>query len=143
MSAVLVIYFVATGARAVALLRTGTVISAAMGLAMIVLPLIGAWALARELRFGWASTRLVNLLADRGRVPEEDIDVLPSGRPVREAAERVYGRYREEIEEAPDSWEAWARFGIMTDAIGDRREARGALLRAIRLERAQRADSEQ
>lgn len=135
MSVLLVIYFVATGARALALLQGGSPVGVLMGVAMVLLPLIGVWALMRELVFGWQSTRLVDLLDAEGLVPEEEIDVLPSGRPVREAAEAVFNKYEREVQEHPDSWQALARLGIMTDAIGRRKEARGVLGRAIRLEK--------
>lgn len=135
MSLVLILYFVAAGARAVALITTGTLLTVTMGVAMLVLPLIGAWALGRELFFGWAATRLVDRLDAMGRVPEEDIEVHASGRPVKEAAQAVFNKYQLDVESHPDSWEAWARLGIMSDAIGDRKEARAALTRAIRLQR--------
>ena len=134
-SALLVLYFVFAGIRAVALLGSGALIPVLMGIAMLVLPLLGFWALLRELWFGWQSTRLADRLADAGRMPEEEVDVSPTGRPDREQADAAFPRYRAEAEADPDSWSAWMRLGIVYDACGDRKRARAAIRQAIRLER--------
>lgn len=134
-SALLVLYFVFIGIRAVALLGSGSAIPVLMGVAMLVLPIIGVWALVRELQFGRHSTRLADRLAEAGRMPEEEVDVSPTGRPDREQADAAFPRYRAEAEAAPDSWEAWMRLGVVYDACGDRKRARGAIRQAIRLER--------
>lgn len=135
MSAMLVLYFVFAGIRGVALLRSSSPIAVVMGIAMLVLPLIGAWALLRELRFGRDATRLSDRLEQLGRLPEEEVETLPSGRPTRDAADAVFPRYRAEAEAAPDTWQAWMRLGIVYDAAGDRKRARAAIRQAISLER--------
>ncbi|MBC9935638.1 MULTISPECIES: tetratricopeptide repeat protein [unclassified Leucobacter] len=135
MSALLVIYFGFALTRAFALFASGTPIAIAMGVALIVLPLIGGWALWRELAFGRGATRLMDRLESAGRLPEEEVDTLPSGRPVRGQADAAFPRYREAAEADPDSWEAWMRLGIVYDACGDRTRARAAIRRAISLER--------
>lgn len=135
MSVLLVLYFVYAVQRALALFQTGTWITILMGAALIALPLIGVWALLRELKFGRDATRLVDDLDARGRVPVEDIETLPSGKPVRSDAERVIGKYETEVAEADASWEAWARLGIMQDACGNRTDGRSSLRKAIALKR--------
>lgn len=132
-SALLVLYFVFIGVRAVALLASATPIAVAMGAALIVLPLIGVWALWRELRFGRQATKLVNELATEGRMPDDQVDVSASGRPDREQARGVFPRYREEAEASPDEWQVWMRLGIVYDACGDRKRARAAIREAIAL----------
>lgn len=131
MAALLVLYFVFAGVRAVALLASGTPIAIAMGVALIVLPLIGAWALWRELAFGWRSTALVDRLEAEGALPDDLGAAGPSGRADRDAADRAFPRYRAEAEADPESWRAWARLGIVYDACGDRRRARAAIRTAI------------
>jgi cytochrome c-type biogenesis protein CcmH/NrfG len=126
MSALLVLYFVFAGIRAVALLASREPIPVIMGAAMLILPLLGVWALVRELQFGRSATRLADRLAAEGRMPEEPVATHPSGRPVREDAD---------AEADPESWQAWMRLGIVYDACGDRRRARGAIRQAISLER--------
>ncbi|MBK0420870.1 hypothetical protein JD292_02090 [Leucobacter sp. CSA2] len=134
MSVLLVLYFVFVGVRAIALISSGTLVAVVMGVAMLVLPIIGVWALWREIRFGIASTRLADRLADLGLMPEEPVATLPSGRPVRQDAEAAFPKYREEAESAPESWTSWMRLGIVYDACGDRKRARAAIRQAIKLE---------
>lgn len=136
MSALLVLYFGLALTRAFALFQTGTLIATTMGVALIVLPLIGGWALWRELAFGRAATGLMDRLAISGSLPEEEVDTLPSGRPVRVQADAAFPRYRSDVEAHPESWEAWMRLGIVYDACGDRTRARAAIRRAISCERA-------
>lgn len=135
MSALLVLYFVFAGVRAVALLASGTAIAVAMGAALLLLPLIGAWALARELLFGVRSTALVDELERERLLPDDLGDAGPTGRPDRAVADAAFDRYRLEAEAAPESWRAWARLGIVYDACGDRNRARRAIRTAISLKR--------
>lgn len=131
MSVLLVLYFVFAGVRAVALLASGTPVAIAMGVALIVLPLIGAWALARELIFGMRSTALVDELDRQDLLPDDLGEATPTGRADRDTADAVFARYREETEAEPDDWRSWARLGIVYDACGDRKRARAAMREAI------------
>ena len=131
MSVLLALYFVFVGVRAVALLSSGTAIGIVMGAALVVLPLIGAWALWRELQFGRHATQLVDRLAAAGRLPEEQVDVSASGKPDRAQAREAFPRYQAEAEASPEEWQVWARLGIVYDACGDRRRARAAMREAI------------
>lgn len=135
MSVLLALYFVYVGIRAFALLRSGSAIAVTMGAAMLVLPLIGVWALLRELQFGRQSTVLADRLAAEGLMPNEPVEVLPSGRPDRIQADAAFPRYRAEAEADPESWQAWMRLGIVYDACGDRKRARRAIREAISLYR--------
>ena len=54
MAAALILYIIVAGGRAVAFLSTGDPVGIAMGIALIVLPIIAVWALGRELWFGLA-----------------------------------------------------------------------------------------
>ena len=129
------LYFVFAGVRAFALLATGTPIAVAMGVALLVLPLIGAWALVRELMFGFQSTALIDQLDAEDMLPDDLGEAGPTGRPDRDVADAVFPRYRDEAEAEPDNWRRWARLGIAYDACGDRKRARGAIRAAISLKR--------
>lgn len=132
MSVLLVLYFVFTGVRAVALLASGSVVPVLMGLGMLILPLIGAWALWRELRFGRQATQLVDQLETEGVLPEELAAAREANvRPDRGELDAAFERYRADAEAAPDRWQAWARLGLMYDACGDRKRARAAIRQAI------------
>ena len=135
MTVLLVLYFFLAGSRALALFSTGDPIGIAMGVALVILPLIGVWALIRELLFGLRSAALGRRLAESGRMPEEEVDTLPSGRPVRDQADEFFPKYKAEAEAAPENWESWMRLGLVYDACGDRRRARQAINQAIALSR--------
>lgn len=135
MALLLALYFVFAGMRAVALLTSGTPVAVIMGVALLVLPLIGAWALVREVLFGWRSTQLVDRLDAEGRLPDDLGEVGPTGKPSRDIADLAFPRYRDETEASPGDWRAWMRLGLVYDACGDRKRARGAIRQAIRVER--------
>jgi tetratricopeptide (TPR) repeat protein len=135
MAALLVVYLVLVAQRAVLLIGSGSPVGIAMGIALFVLPIIAAWALAREVLFGVRTERLVRILADEGGLPVDDLPHRASGRIERDAADEQFPRYRDEVEAQPESWRAWFRLGLAYDASGDRRRARGALREAIRLYR--------
>jgi tetratricopeptide (TPR) repeat protein len=137
MAVLLALYVVLVGWRAVQFMATGEPVALGIGIALIVLPIIAAWALWREISFGVRSQALMRRLEDEGGL-ELDIPVLPSGRPERAAADAAFPAFREAAEADPDSWRAWLRLGLAYDAAGDRRRARGAVRRAITLERAER-----
>jgi hypothetical protein len=118
------------------LIGTEIPIAQVMGWALLVLPLIGFWALAAELAFIFRAERLLNTLRDEGALPDEVDERRPSGRAEPEAADRAFGRYRDEVESSPESWRAWLRLGLAYDASGDRSRARWATRRAISLSRA-------
>ena len=138
LSVLLIVYIVLAGQRAVVLLTSGDGIAIAMGVALIVLPLIGIWALLRELVFGVRAEQLGTRLEAEGGLPAEEVPVRASGRPLRDAADGVFPTYRAQAEAEPTSWRAWYRLGIVYDAAGDRRRARAAVRRAIALERQER-----
>jgi len=131
--AVLVVYFALLGQRGWVLLTSGEPVLAALGVGVLVLPLVGAVLVAAELRFGLATQRLGKQLAAEGGLPADDLPRRPSGRVDRDAADAVFARRRAEAEAAPDDWRSWYRLGIAYDDAGDRRRARDAMRKAIAL----------
>jgi cytochrome c-type biogenesis protein CcmH/NrfG len=134
MAALLVLYIVLVGQRAWLLLTSGEGIGVALGVALIVMPILAVWALGRELWFGVRAERLGRRLESDGALPAESVAVRPSGRVVREDADAVFPAYRAEVEAHPEDWHAWYRLGLAYDAAGDRRRARESVRTAIRLE---------
>jgi hypothetical protein len=134
MAALLVLYLALVGWRAVQFMATGEPIAIAMGVALLVLPLIGLWALWRELEFGIRSHELVKRLDAEGGLDLE-LPLMPSGRPERTAAGAALDEFRSAAAQAPESWQASMRLGLAYDAAGDRRNARQAVRRAIALSR--------
>jgi tetratricopeptide (TPR) repeat protein len=135
MTILLVTYLVLVGWRAVLFVQSGDPVGILIGLALIVLPIIGAWALVREIMFGVRCERLVNQLDAEEALPVDDLPSRPSGRPFRDAADAAFPQYQAAVDAAPEDWRAWFRLGLAYDASGDRRRARAALRTAMTLEK--------
>ena len=129
----LVLYFVLTGQWAYLYLISGEPIGIAMGVALIVLPLIGAWALIREIQFGIQADRLGTRLDAEGGMPAAETELTPSGRLAKADAEPLVQRYVAEAEAAAGDWRARYRLGVVQDAAGRRKDARASIREAIRL----------
>jgi hypothetical protein len=138
MAVLLVIYLVFTTQYAVRLIMVDQPLAKALGIGLIVLPLVGAWALVAELVFAVRSQRLLARLEAEGRLPDDELPALASGRVDRAAADAVFPKYRAETEANPAAWWAWLRLALAYDASGDRRRARSSTRRAIALARADR-----
>lgn len=138
MAALLALYIVLVAQRAWLLFVSGQPIGVAMGIALVVLPVIAVWALWRELSFGLGTQRLARQLETERALPDEQVDVRPSGRPDRAQAEALFPAYRVDVEQHPDDWRAWFRLGLAYDGAGDRRRAREAMRTAISVEKSSR-----
>ena len=135
MAALLVLYLVFVGQYALVLIGIDEPVAKAMGVALAVLPLIGAWALIAEFVFLARGQKLLRRLEDEGGAPEEELPRLPSGRIDAAVAREHFPKYQQAVEAEPGSWQAWARLSLSYDASGDRGRARWAMREAIRLQR--------
>ncbi|MCE4024914.1 hypothetical protein LXM50_02885 [Microbacterium sp. Au-Mic1] len=133
MAALLVLYIALVGWRAVVLLGSGQALGITMGVALLVMPLIGAWALVRELQFGLAADRLGRTLNDEGGMPEAPEHLRSNGRLLPDDAARLVSEYGSAAAEEPGDWRAQYRLGVVHDAAGHRKDARAAIRAAIRL----------
>jgi hypothetical protein len=138
MAALLGLYLVFVAQYALILIGAEQGVAKALGIALLVLPAIGAWLLVAELLFVLNAQRLARRLGAEGNLPVDSLPRLPSGRPDPVAADAEFPVYQAEVEAQPDSWRAWFRLSLAYDASGDRRRARDAARRAIRLEKATR-----
>jgi cytochrome c-type biogenesis protein CcmH/NrfG len=138
MAALLALYIVFVAQRAWLLLVSGQPLGVAMGAALLVLPIIAAWALWRELMFGIRAEQLGRELEREGGLPTDDVALRPSGRVQRDDADAAFPAYRDDVQAHPDDWRSWYRLGIAYDAAGDRRRAREAIRKAIAMHRAAR-----
>jgi hypothetical protein len=136
MAVLLALYLWAAAYQGVVMISTGIPVAMVMGVALIVLPIVGAWALWREITFGMYSTKLVNVLESEGALPGDDLPHRPSGRPIRADADSEFPTYAAAVDAAPESWRAWCRLGLAYDASGDRKRARAAIRSAIALHKA-------
>jgi hypothetical protein len=129
----LVFYLVVSFQRSVLLLTDPEPVAKAIGAAYLILPVIGAWALIRELLFGARTEQMANVLEAEGGLPVDNLPRTPAGRIIRAAADKEFEKYRSEAEAAPDDWRSWFRLSCAYDAAGDRKRARAAMRDAVRL----------
>jgi cytochrome c-type biogenesis protein CcmH/NrfG len=139
MTVLLAVYLAFTAARAVDFIQAGGVVPVLLGVALLVLPALGTWAIWREWRFGRAIQRMGAELRVRGELPIDDLPRRPSGRPDREAADARFAEVRTRVQADPDSWERWFELAVAYDQAGDRKRARSTMKRAIALHAANAA----
>ncbi|GAA5161077.1 MULTISPECIES: hypothetical protein [Amycolatopsis] len=138
LTAALVVYLVLLADRAVQLLRTGTGVGIALGVAVFVLPVLGAWMVVATWRSGVRIQRLARRLDEEGGLPDvSDLPRRPSGRVDRAAADAWFEDRRAELEAHPDDWRYWYRLAYAYDVAGDRRRARATMRKALDLEAAE------
>ncbi|MGW8484065.1 hypothetical protein ACWGJP_13120 [Microbacterium sp. NPDC055903] len=133
MTVCLVLYFLVAGQQAFLLIGTGEPVAIVMGAALIVLPLIGVWAVVREIQFGVAADRLGRRLDAEGGMPAAESELTPSGRLAKSDAEVLVARYEAEAAADSGEWRAQYRFGVVLDAAGRRKDARARIRTAIQL----------
>ncbi|MER5784051.1 hypothetical protein ABT104_20400 [Streptomyces mobaraensis] len=133
LAAVLVVYFVLVGSRGVMLIEQGTAITVAFGIAVLILPFIGAWFLYQTTKFARDANRLARELEAEGGLPVDELERTPSGRVDRDSADAVFARRRAETEAAPDDWRSWFRLAVAYHDARDTPRARKAMQRAIAL----------
>lgn len=128
-------YFVLLGRTAAILIRSGEAAPIGLGIAVLILPIIGGWALFATLRAGFAHQRLARLAVEEGM--ELDITALPrraSGRVERDAADALFDTVRAELDNDPDNWMRWYRLARAYDYAGDRGRARETMRKAVALQ---------
>jgi hypothetical protein len=133
--AVIAVVFIAyaglLGWRGVLLIGTGDPVAVGLGIAVLVIPIVGLYLVWREVQFGRQTEVLARELAASGGLPVDDLPRRPSGRIDRAAADAAFAKYKEEAEAAPDDWRVWFRLSTAYDAAGDRRRARSSMRTAI------------
>ncbi|MBT2494367.1 MULTISPECIES: hypothetical protein [Microbacterium] len=135
MAAALLVYLAVAIWLAVMFISVGSPVSIGMGITLLVLAPIGAWALVREMMFGFGADRLGRLLDAEGGMPPVETELTPSGRIARADADPLIARYTAEADAADDDWRARYRLGVVQDAAGHRKDARASIREAIRLSR--------
>lgn len=133
---VLLVYLVMMGSRAVTMLLSGRPLVIVLGVAVLVLPVLGAVLVADQIRFGVRTQRLAGRLADEDALPDHShLPLRPSGRVRREAADEWFEQKRVELEREPGDWRGWFALAQAYDLAGDRNRGRQAMRKAIDLER--------
>ncbi|WP_052852119.1 hypothetical protein [Streptomyces avicenniae] len=130
---VLVGYFLLAGQRGVVLVAQGTWVTVPFGVAVLVMPLIGAWFLWRSTRFALDANRLARELEAEGGLPVDELARTPSGRIDRASADAVFAARQAETEAAPGDWRCWFRLAVAYHDARDTPRARKAMQHAIAL----------
>ena len=137
--AALAVYFVVLGRQAVSLMRDGSPGLFVMGVAVMVLPLLGVWMVYATLRSTLTHDRLARRIFDEGATMDlSELPKRPSGRVERDAADELFARYKLEWEADPDNWRTNYQLARAYDVAGDRGRARKIMHRAVALESAER-----
>ena len=118
--------------RGIILLQEPSLIAVAMGLAILVLPLVALWALFAELQFGLKAQRLSRRLIALD-IPGLDLDLRASGRATKDSANKELERIQDAVNRDPENWSLWFQLGEAHDAAGERKNARAAIRKAILL----------
>lgn len=139
MCVALVVYFVMLGRAAFVFITSGRPAAIGLGVAVLLLPIIGVWVMVTTLKAGLAHQRLARLVREEGL--ELDVSDLPrmrSGRIERDAADAMFETVRDELETDPGNWRHWYRLARAYDYAGDRSRARETMKKAVQMqERAQ------
>jgi hypothetical protein len=140
MCVAMLVYFVLLGRMAIAMIASGRAAAVGLGLALLIMPVIGLWAMIATLRAGLAHQKLARLVAEDGmELDTGDLPRRPSGRIERDAADALFATVRAEVEADSDDWRRWYRLARAYDYAGDRRRARDAMKTALELHRALQA----
>jgi cytochrome c-type biogenesis protein CcmH/NrfG len=136
MCVALVVYFVLLGRAAVILVTSGKPAAIGLGVAVLLLPVVGLWAMIATLRAGFAHQRLARKAVEQGmELDVSDLPRRPSGRIEREAADEMFHAVKAELEAEPDDWRRWYRLARAYDYAGDRGRARETMRTAVDMER--------
>ena len=118
--------------RGIILLQEPSLIAIAMGLTILVLPLVALWALFAELQFGLKAQRLSRRLIALD-IPGLDLELRASGRATKDSANKELERIQDAVNRDPEDWSLWFQLGEAHDAVGERKNARAAIRKAILL----------
>ncbi|NNU26752.1 hypothetical protein [Isoptericola sediminis] len=129
----LAIYVWAIVGRGVAMIASGEAVLVAIGVAVLVIPLLVVGLIAREFWLAARVQRMADTLAGSGELPVDDLPRSPGGRIDRDAADAAFAEAQRAVEAEPESWRAWYHLAFAYDAAHDRRRARAALRRASSL----------
>ncbi len=135
MCVALVVYFVLLGRIAMAFITSGSAAAVGLGVAVLVMPLIGIWVMVARCGPGsrisgwrdWPAKRAWN--STSATLPR-----MPSGRIERDAADALFETVRDELENDPDNWRRWYRLARAYDYAGDRSRAREAMKKAVEMQ---------
>ena len=114
LSAILAVYLVLLGRTGVLLVLSGSVAGLALGLAILVFPVMGAWIIYRELRFGFTAQKMSEAMD--GAAIDQEFEVVKAA-----------------VQADPKDWRSWFKVSLAYDEAGDRRQSRKSMHHAAAL----------
>jgi hypothetical protein len=123
----LVVYFLLIGYRGFSLIGDGAWYLKVFGVVVLAFPLIGAWVVVAEIRFGFTTQLLAEELNAEGDPADPELPRLPSGRIDRDAADAYFAQRKAEVEADPADWRGWYHLAVAYDLAGDRKRARQSM----------------
>lgn len=114
LSAILAVYLVLLGRTGVLLVFSGSVAGLLLGLAILVFPVVGAWIIYRELRFGFTAQKMSEAMD--GAAIDQEFQVVKAA-----------------VQADPKDWRSWFKVSIAYDEAGDRRQSRKSMHHAAAL----------
>lgn len=139
MCVALIVYLLLLGRIAWAFITSGSGAAIGLGVAILVMPLIGIWVMVGTLQAGLAHQRLARLAREHAmELDVSELPKMPSGRIQRDAADALFETVRDELEHDPDNWLRWYRLARAYDYAGDRSRAREAMRKAVEIQEAER-----
>lgn len=131
----LAVYLVVLTNWAIGMILAGSLIGVLMGTLVLAFPILGAYAIYRELRFGFRVEAMGKELESNNEWPVFQLVLRPSGRPTRESADENFKVFKKLAEDNPDDWKSLFALSLAYDACGDRPRARKAMAEAMALYR--------
>lgn len=133
--AALMLYLLVTFQRGWLMIAHGGIAGMLLGIGLIVLPIIGAWAMFREIIFGSRVQQMAKELDTAGELPEDHLPRSASGRVDQGAADAEFENFRQQLEAEPQNWKHWFNISTLYSLAGDRSRARKCMRMAIALKR--------
>jgi hypothetical protein len=128
---VCVIYFVFALDRARLLVQENNAILTLFAIAIVIVPGLGLYLIAREIRFGFTMQEMGRELARAGQLPADDLPKEDSGRSVLAAADSRFESVAASHD--PDDWVKCYLLALAYDESRDRKAARASMREAARL----------
>ena len=126
LTAVLGVYLGFAFSRGIDLLKTDDTSVKLLGLCVLVLPLLGGWLVFREVRFGFKSTQMGQLVSDELLPPRE---IKPRSSEADQYLDIAVSRAKD----VQDNWQNWFCVALGYDLVGERKLARESMQYAVEL----------
>ena len=125
MTALLSVYMAFSVSRGLVLISSESSPAKVLGVAVILIPLLGSYLVYREIRFGFATARIAKLV---------DPELLPMKIASDEENEAYLEAAVETAKLTPESWVAWYQVALGYHITGDRKHARESMRHAVALQ---------